>query len=102
MQLSHHVMNRLLKKQAVRDPELKRDLERMKRPLLSQARALTDDALVAKLHSLGIHIDRKRLAELTTHHPSAESMARAIIEDTDHFDDSDYAEDWVWFALACL
>ena len=101
MHLSNSMMNRVLERRAAEDPALRRELEQRRRPLLSHARALSDEELVARLRSLGVAVDRQRLEELTREHPSAQSLARAITEGQE-FDESNYAEDWLWFALVCL
>lgn len=73
------------------------------RPLLSEARTLSDSDLLSKLAACGITIDSPRLDKLARNFPSAESLARWIVkEDRANCSAIPNAEDWIWLSLVCL
>lgn len=73
------------------------------RPLLSEARTLSDSELLSKLAACGITIDLPRLDKLARHFPSAESLTHWIIkEDKANCAAIPNGDDWIWLSLVCL
>ena len=48
-------------------------------PSLKAGRSMTDDQLLAKLHDLGIEVDRGSLAAQVQRQPSAEALSKAFV-----------------------
>lgn len=101
MRLSHIMFNRIVEREAERNEEYRKELERKSRPLLKDARALSDEALLAKLYELGFSIDREWLDRATHSAPSAQAL-KDELRDRESVSFPRYGEDWVWFALTCL
>ena len=101
MHMSFMAMNRMVEEQAAKDQAIRQILELNGRPLLSHGRDMSDDALAAKLRSLGFDADRQHLLNVFRRSISAEDMARAMLDSArppvPHSE-----EDWVWIALTCL
>src|SRR5437867_6569552 len=58
MGLSFIAFNRLAENKSAEDPAYRRELRRNGKPLLSQARLLTDAELLGKLRAVGIKLDK--------------------------------------------
>jgi hypothetical protein len=101
MRLSHIMFNRILEKEAARNEDYRKQLERNGRPLLKDARALSDESLLDKLRELGCSIDRDWLDRATRTAPSAQALSDELL-DRENANYPNYGEDWVWFALTCL
>jgi hypothetical protein len=57
-------MDRIVEKRAAKDGDYRAVLEKNGRPLLSHGRSMSDDALLAKLHSLGLDSERQTVTDL--------------------------------------
>ncbi|MCA8998167.1 MAG: DUF1186 domain-containing protein [Planctomycetaceae bacterium] len=102
MKFSYVAMDRMVRTQAESDPNLQKQLQRRGRPLRSDGRALSDEELLEKLHSLGMtEVNRTWLDEQTQKFASVESLSRSLVE-THKIEKSDFATDWSWIALTCL
>ena len=101
MYISFMSMNRMVEERAAKDDAFRRILEQNGRPLLSHGRGMSDDALAAKLHSLGFDADRQHLLNVFRRSISAEAVARAIL-DSARPPVPESEKDWVWIALTCL
>jgi len=102
MNFSFMALNRLVEEHAAKDESLRRQLERNGKCLLSDGRALSDEALLEKLRSLGLTgVGRDWLDHVSRKVPSAEGLATVV---TEHggLDIREAQEDWVWIALVCL
>ena len=93
--------NRMAEDRAATDAAYRRTLEKKGRPLLSHGRAMSDEALLAKLHGLGLDADRERLLGSFSRFISAERMANAMIADASSPIPAAQTH-WVWIALTCL
>ncbi len=102
MHISYISMNRILEKRAAEDEEIGKLIKRNGKCTLSDGRALSDEALLEKLHSLGIEeANRSWLDQASQSFPSAQALAKAITERSDVEIPDDQA-DWVWISLVCL
>jgi hypothetical protein len=99
--MSYMSMNRTVEDRAATDDTYRRILEKKARPLLSHGRAMSDDALLAKLRSFGIDADREKLEGLFPRFSSAEAMAKAMVGSA-KARVPDLEKDWVWIILTCL
>jgi hypothetical protein len=102
MSISFMAMNRMLEERAAVDEDIRQQLQRNGKCTLSDGRALSDEELLQKLHSLGLtEVDRNWLDQVTQKVPSAQVLATAITKHS-HLEIPAKQEDWVWFALVCL
>ena len=61
MYISHMSINRMMEDRAATDAAYRKGLDKKGRPRLSHGRAMSDEALLAKLRGLGLDADRERL-----------------------------------------
>jgi hypothetical protein len=103
LNLSFIAFNRIAEERAAKDKKFQSDLERRGKPLLSQARAMADAALLQRLHRVGIEIDKESFAEMAEHALAAEEMAKTAVttQVRSRFQNS-FDQDWVWLALTVL
>jgi hypothetical protein len=101
MIISYITMNRLAWERAQKDTDYRQQLERVGKVFLADGRALSDEALLARLASFNMVVNRSRLDELTRRYFSAEELSRDLSE-ASQFRFRGNEEDWVWIALACL
>jgi len=94
-------LNRLVERRAAEDEAYRQTLKQNHRPLLSHGRAMPDDALLTKLHALGLDADREGLLRNFPGFTSAQEMAEAMIAAAPS-PIPDTQTDWVWIALTCL
>ena len=101
--VSFIALSRMVEEQAAKDPKYRRELERRGKPLLSHARAMTDEALLEKLRRVGIQFDQNSYAEIAEHALSVEAISRMVVtsEVRAQFRGR-FEEDWVWYALTVL
>ncbi len=101
MNFSFITINRILEDRAAIDEEVRRDLQRKGRVVLSDGRKLSDEALLAKLRSMDLPMDRERFLALTESFSSAQEMALSVYK---HLRQplQPWDEDWVWIAFTCL
>lgn len=79
MHISFIAMNRMLEEQAAKDETIRRQLERNGKCTLSDGRALSDEVLLEKLHSLGLKAaSRNWLDRFSRKVPSAQVLATAL------------------------
>ena len=71
--------------------------------LRSSAKPLTDDELLAKLGTFGIHLDRSKLEQLCQEALSAEEIAKPLL-DRQHFrnNEQELEGEWIWVCLSAL
>lgn len=73
------------------------------RPLRSHARGLSDEELLAKLHSYGVDIDRSSLETLCSQALSAEEITTPLLARRTVAGKADkFENDWVWICLEAL
>lgn len=73
------------------------------RPLRSQAKRLTDEELLARLHSFGIEMDQSSLERLSNESLSAEEIAKPLLEQcTFETRRQELEGDWIWICLDAL
>jgi len=102
MHISFIAIDRIVQQKVAIDQNYREQLRRIGRPTLADGRALSDEVLVEKLHSLGLsEFSRDWLSEMSITHWSAESLAEQFIEQEDA-EPSVQGEDWFWIALVCL
>ena len=101
MHISHIAMNRMAEERAATDRPYRQRLEKSGKVLLSAGRRLTDEALLEKLESLGVDMDRERFEALAPRFVSAEAMAAAVIEDLG-LKGLAMDRDWIWIAFTCF
>jgi hypothetical protein len=101
MNISFITLNRFVEDKAASDEDYRRQLQRRGKVLLSHGRALSDEALLAKLRSLDLGMDEDQFRTLSQRFFSAQEMAQAVYagpgRDLDGQD-----QDWVWIAFTCL
>ena len=103
MSFSFIAMNRVVEEKAARDAAYRAELKRNGKVLLSEARKLSDDALLSKLAEFGIALDREGLRKLVDKFLSAEAIFREAIKGCRRpIARSKMGEDWVWFAFTLL
>lgn len=101
MLLSYSAMDRIVEERLANDPGFRKEFKKNNRPLLSHGRAMSEDALLAKLHKLGLVANRQELLRAFPLYISAQEMSEDLInEATSAIPDSQV--DWVWIALTCL
>ncbi len=101
MRISYSAMNRIVEEKAASDEEYRNVLVRKGRITLATGRALSDGALLGKLASLGLGMDRDEFRRRTGSYLSAQEMAEAIYDDPGQ-PLREEEKDWVWIAFACL
>src|SRR5262249_32105854 len=94
-------LNRLMEEKAAVDEDYRQRLREAGRACLTDGRALSDDELLARLHSLGLATDRDRFLAASRLFLSAQNMAEAEYRRKDvRIAEKD--KDWVWIACSCL
>ena len=68
----------------------------------SDAMALTDDELLAKLRGFGIELERSSLERLCAHALSAEEIAKPLLDQHTSRGKLQMESDWVWVSLCAL
>ncbi|MEI8371292.1 MAG: SEC-C metal-binding domain-containing protein [Planctomycetota bacterium] len=101
MFISYMSINQMVEEQAAKDGDYRAVLGKSGRPLLSHGRTLSDDTLLAKLHSLGLDVQRQRLLDIIPCFISAQEAAEEMIERASS-SIPDSGADWVWIAITCL
>ena len=102
MHISYISLNRMLEKRAAEDEETRQLFKRNGKCTLSDGRNLSDEALLAKLHALGLNeVDRQWLDESTKKYPCVQALATAITKHS-NLEIPDNQLDWVWISLVCL
>ena len=81
MSFSFIALNRVVENRAAEDADYRAELQRNGKVLLSEARALSDAALLAKLAGFGIALDRDSLRKLAGEFLSAEGIYREVMKD---------------------
>lgn len=101
MNLSWKAIERITAERAAKDPEIQAKLERNGRPMVAHGRAMSDEALIQKLTSLGVKIDRDWLDHFTEKYAAAQDLTKMVLDEEGR-DIPDIQHDWVWIALLCL
>ena len=101
MTISQIAIRRIAEDKALEDETYRRTLERPNRPFTWLVRPMSDEELVAKLHSLNIDMDPVRLEKLSRRYPAAYALSGALVGDRE-FDEREFADDWAWFAIEAL
>jgi len=103
MKLSWVTLDRFCEEQRVSDDEMRRLLENNDRPLRSSATDLSDEELLEKLQSFGLHFERDSLEQLCAGAFSAEEVARPLIDSRNFRSDKDRVQgEWIWICLVSL
>ncbi len=103
MSFSFIALNRVAENKAAQDADYRAELKRNGKVLLSEARALSDEALLAKLAEFGLALDREKLRKLVGEFLSAEAMYREVMKEyRPTAVRPKTGEDWVWFAFTLL
>jgi len=99
MHISFMTMNRFVEGRAASDEGYRQLLQQRGKVLLSHGRALSDDALLSKLRTRNVGLDKNQFLLQSQGFFSAEEMARAVYDDKGTPAED---QDWVWIAFACL
>jgi tetratricopeptide (TPR) repeat protein len=95
--LSWVAMERIYEREVLPDAKLRKQAG--ERPLRAHAKRLTDGALLAKLRSFGIEIDRAWLERECTRALSAQEIAGPLM---DKSTSRGQESDWIWICVATL
>ena len=101
MAFLYRTIHRITEDEMARNESFRRKMEELGRPMLSGLRAMSDEAIVEKLASIGVEIDRERLEEMTRNAPSAQAAAERIYAELPA-EPTDFDDDWIWMGLVCL
>src|ERR1700694_1623977 len=101
MNISFITLNRIVEERSAIDEQFRQVLEKKGRVLLSHARALSDEALLEKLRTLNLPLDKSQFLALAQRFFSAQEMAQAAYKEGGS-GLGGWDEDWVWFAFTCL
>lgn len=94
-------MNRMVERRVASDAKFRKEVAG--RPLRSPAKRLTDEELLARLHSFGIDLDRSSFGRLCHESLSAEEIARPLIAKCAFETRQEQLEgDWIWVCLDAL
>ena len=103
MKISWVTLDRFCEEQRGTDDEIGRLIADNNRPLRSSAADLSDEELLEKLGSFGLHFDRDSLEQLCAGAFSAEEVARPLIKSCGFRSDKEQVEgDWIWICLVSL
>ena len=103
MNISWVTIDRFCEEQRSSDAMIGRLIEENDRPLRSSAAGLSDDELLEKLESFGLHLDRDRLEQLCGGALSAEEVARPLIDSCGFRGVHDRMQgEWIWICLVAL
>jgi len=101
MDISFITLNRIVEERAAVDEHVRQALEKTGRVLLSHGRAMSDEALLAKLRLLNLSLDKSQFLARSQRFLSAQEMAQALYKERGSaLKGSD--EDWIWIAFTCL
>ncbi len=99
--LSFMTLNRFVEEKAAADADYRRQLQARGRILLSDGRALSDEALLAKLRTWNLDLDRDPFRARAQRFLSAQEMAEEAYQQAEpRITGMD--QDWVWIAFTCL
>ncbi len=99
--LSFMTLNRFVEEKAAADADYRRQLQARGRILLSDGRALSDEALLAKLRTWNLALDRDPFRARAQRFLSAQEMAEEAYQQAEpRITGMD--QDWVWIAFTCL
>jgi len=103
MTFSHIALNRVCENKAAADPAYRAELKRTGKTLLSEARGLSDEELLAKLRTLGITVNGETLRQACRDALSAQEVCATLVtpEVTKRFRGR-FDQDWVWFCVVLL
>ena len=102
MRLSFITTNRIVEQNAADDEKYHQQLLGNGKQTLTHGRTLSDEALLQKLHSLGLQeVNRQWLDHWSRQAPTAEALAVMCAEQSE-VDIPEREEDWIWIALTCL
>ncbi|MHB1502210.1 MAG: hypothetical protein ACYCYK_13940 [Candidatus Dormibacteria bacterium] len=96
-------LDRICDEERLSDSEIARRVADNDRPLRSDATHLSDDELLAKLSSFGLHLDRARLERLCQDALSAQEVAGPLIDSCGFRGGRERLQgDWIWICLVSL
>jgi SEC-C motif len=101
MRLSYVTIDRILEQKMAVDAEYRDLLNKQARPMLSRGRAMSDEALLAKLSALGVTMDHDSFVAQAGPFLSAQALAEVLIGQFES-ELPGHDEDWIWIALTCL
>ena len=99
---SYIAINRVVEAKMARDPEYRKNIERMGKAVLSTGRSLSTKQLVARLRPLHVVLDRDAFADLCSAFCSAEELSQSLVQSKRARLSIDLDEDWLWICLAVL
>ncbi len=99
MKLSFMALNRMIEERAARDAAYRRAFKDKNNVTLSEGRALPDAALVEKLRSFGLEVDRAWLGDALQRFPSAQDLSESVRKPDVPTNEHD---NWLWIGLTCL
>ncbi len=103
VKISWVTIDRFCEEQRGSDEIIGRLIEDNDRPLRSSAAGMSDDQLLEKLGSFGLHLDRDHLERLCAGALSAEEVVRPLIDSCDFRSEHDRVRgDWIWICLVAL
>src|SRR5262245_61137634 len=101
MRISYSALNRMVEEKLATDEAYRNAVDEKGKLTLASGRALSDEAILGKLASLGLGMDRDEFLRRTRSYLSAQEMAEAVYADpAQRLSDADM--DWVWIAFTCL
>jgi tetratricopeptide (TPR) repeat protein len=101
MRISYIALNRIVEDKMATDEAYRNALAQKGKLTLASGRALSDEALLGKLASLGLGMDRDEFLRRTRSYLSAQEMAEAVYANPPQRL-SDEETEWVWIAFTCL
>jgi hypothetical protein len=100
IQMSWVSIDRICRDKVRDDEGYRRRLAKIGRPLRSDATAMSDEQLLAKLNGFGLNLDRDSLASLCDGAFAAEEVVKPILLERGLLDDQQ--ADWIWICVTEL
>jgi hypothetical protein len=100
--ISFMTLNRFTERGRLENPEIRRLAKQNNRPLLCDARELTDQQLHDRLKACHVVITPEWLASEIEFRASAEDVALELCATRDFLELPKFSEDWVWFGVVCF
>lgn len=103
MNISWVTIDRFCEEQRSSDEKIRRLVDANDRPLRSSAAGLSDEQLLQKLESFGLHLDRDDLERLCAGALSAEEASRPLIDSCGFRSEHERVQgEWIWICLTAL
>ncbi len=98
---SWSMIDRIVEREATRNPDYRRRLDAIGKPRRSLGRAMSDEQLLEKLRSFGLEVDRALLGEWCRKAPSVQELSEELRR-TRPLKLCEMDEDWLWICLVVL